>query len=294
MHQANCEQHTADHAVGDARLVGDKGSADQQGDHAHQQDARHVVGDLRALSGTDDAALLLSEKKRQDDRRNDRSQLDGKEHARPALVDKEVKEAHIQRGPQHDGGRIPHQRCRPLQIGGHGNGDDDRHRVGVKLAADLQRNGRHHQHGSHVIHKGRNDPRKQRQGHSRRLHVGHMLHDQISQQSGHLAVNKQGYKAHGPGDHQQDVQVDRSGNLVKRQHPGGYEDQRGDKRDVRPVFTEYQQENIRDCKHHNRRQHEFSSVSFCVGIAADVPPLLETEQAPPFPVSRRMAQSICI
>ena len=62
-----------------------------------------------------------------------------------------------------------------------------------KLFANFQCYRSDHQNCCHIVHKGGDHTGKQRQTHRRPLDVGHLLHDQIRQQLGHFAFNKQTY-----------------------------------------------------------------------------------------------------
>ena len=114
-----------------------------------------------------------------------------------------------------------------LQIGGHGDADDERHRVGFQLLANLHGHGGDHQNGGHVVHKGGNDPGEQGQGYGSPHDVGDLFHNQVRQQLRHFAFNKQGHQAHGPGDHQQNVEVNGAEDFVHRQHSCDDEDEGG-------------------------------------------------------------------
>ena len=241
---ADHHQADADQAVGDVGLVLDEGGRDQQGDHAHQQHGGDKVGDLGAGRALGDGALLLAEQEGQDQRRHHGAQLHRPEDAGTAAVEEKVQKAHVGIRAQHDGGGVAHQGGRALQVGGHRDADDKGHGVGLELFADLQGDGGHHQHGGHVVHKGRDDAGKQGQGHRGHLDVGHLLHDEVGQEGGHFAVDEQLHQAHGAGDHQQDVEVDGPQDLVEGQHPGGDKDRRRADGDVGPVFAEGQHQHV--------------------------------------------------
>ena len=256
---ADDEQRHADQAVGDVGLDRDERGRDQQRDHAHKQDGGHIVGHGGQLTALFDGVFFLAEQPGQDQRRGNGAELDRKEDARAALVPEEIEEAHVRIGAEHDGRGIAHKRGRALQVGGDGNADDERDRVGLELFADGQRDRRDHEHGGDVIHKSRDDAREQRQRHGGHLHVGHLEHDHIGQAGRHAAVNEQLHQAHRARDHQQHVPVDRAEDLVKRQHAGGDEDHRRAQRDVGAVFGEGQHQNIGNGKQDQSIDHSHTS-----------------------------------
>lgn len=251
VYDADRHQAQADQAVCDVRLGGQEGRADQQGDHPHQEHRGHVVRDLRAGRALGHGLLLLAEEPGQDEGRHHRAQLHGKEDARLALIDNEVQEAHVGVGTEHDGRRIAHQRRRALQVGGDGDGDDEGHGVRLELLADLQRDGRDHQHRRNIVHKRGNHACEQRQRHGGHLHVGDLFHDQVRQQRGHLAVDEELDQPHGPGDHHQDVEVDGLDDLIQGQHPRDDENDGGADRNLRPILAEDQHEHIGECEEEN-------------------------------------------
>ncbi len=72
--------------------------------------------------------VSLPEQPQQHPQRGQRAQLHAPEDAGPALHPEEVEEVHPRKAAQQDAGGVPHQRGCALQIGGHRNGDEHRHR----------------------------------------------------------------------------------------------------------------------------------------------------------------------
>ncbi len=177
------QQHTDD-PIGHSRLFRHKGNDDKQSHRRNEQKRGDSVRYLCALTGFHRLAQV-SEVIQQHARGCHGTHLYHPKNPGPAAEHEEIKKIHAGIAAQQNGCGISHQRGRALQIGGHRNGDDDRHRADVQLFGQRQRHRRDHQHCGHIVHESGDQPRKQGKRHHRPFDVGHFFHNDIRHQRGH-------------------------------------------------------------------------------------------------------------
>ena len=249
--QAHQHQGAADDAVGfrgQVPAVGGEGGQDQQADGTEQQHRGDHVLHRGHLIRLRDGILLFPEDEVDDQRRQHRAQLHHEEHGERPLVEEKVHEGHVQGRAQHDGGGVAHQGGRALEIGGHGDGDDEGDRVGLQLLADLDGHGGDHQHRGHIVHKGGDDTGEQAQANGGPLDIGHLCHDHVRHPLGHPAVDEQLHQTHGAADHQQDIEIQGGQDLPGGQHTGDDEDHAGGQGEPGTILAEGQHQNVRSGK----------------------------------------------
>ena len=169
--QPHQKEGHADHAVGDFRLIRDKGGGNQGSHRSQQQPGRQIVCYRCQLCAVE-LSLLLSEEKQHHRHRHQRADLHDPEHTGPSLIGEEVHKIQSHMPGQQDGRGIAHQRGGSLQIGADGNGQNRRHWGNLQLFGNGHSHRGQHQHSGHIVHKGGHKARKQCQRNDEPLDAG--------------------------------------------------------------------------------------------------------------------------
>ena len=229
------EEYHADQAVGDLRLVGDKGRGDQ-GEHRSQQQPSGQIVRHRHQRRAVQLALFLPEQKQHHRHRHQRPGLHHPEQTRAAPVGKKVHEIQSHVTAQQDGRGISHQRSRALQVGADGNGQNRLHRGNIQLFGNGKSHRSQHQHRGYIIHKGGYQPREQCQRDDEPFHAGQHRYQPVRQAVWHIGPDEQVHSPHGARQHHQHVPVHRSRNVPQRHDPQEQEQRRRGQGGHRPVL----------------------------------------------------------
>ena len=135
-----------------------------------------------------------------------------------------VIEAQVCIAAQKDRRGISYQRGGALQITGYSDGDYYSDWTDVQSLGSGQRYRGNHQNSGHIVHKCGNQACEQAEDHNGPLHTGYFFQNQITEQSRHTGVDDQSHKAHGAGDHQQNVEIYAGQDLFQGKHTAYDED----------------------------------------------------------------------
>ncbi len=147
------EHNKTDDAVGYSRLAGDEGGGDEKNNCANQNIRGKEIFHYGRLGGSNGSPFLAEDPK--DNGNGYKSaQFHGPEDAELSVHEQEIHEVHACIAAQQDRSGVAHQGGSALQVGGHGDGDDQRHGRGVQPFGNGNAHRCDHKYGSHIVHKG--------------------------------------------------------------------------------------------------------------------------------------------
>ena len=264
---ADQSDDTADYAVCDIRLAGNKGSDDQCYHNREQHDRREIIFD-----GCEDVCgnglLFLAEDQHHDRNRCERAQFDGEEDAGLSIHPEETRKIHLRVGTKHNGRRISDQCCGALQIGRNRDGQNHRNRVDLQFFADGHADRRDHEDGRHIVNEGGDNAgekgHENRYPHDVRRFVQKIVGDFVR----HFGRDEEVDDDHGAGNHHEHVPVDGGGNACERRYAGGGKDYCGNRRDIRTPLRPDDHDCVHRYKEDNCCKFQIIVLSFVIFTAA--------------------------